>query len=916
MNPQAAAAALMNIHVGGRLGKYVILSELGRGGMAVVYKAHQPDLDRLVAIKVLFGAVIQQRFVERFQAEARAVAKMNHPGVIKIHEVGEQNGIHFLVMEYIQGMDLLAYLHEKKPSFKEVVEIVNHVAEALAYCHKQGIIHRDLKPTNILMRGHTPILIDFGLAKAVDPNLNVTLTLSGEVVGSPAYMSPEQAQGQNVGTLSDICSLGIIMYELISFKSPYLDPRSLHQTALNAIKAEPVPLRYISPWLDADFAAIVMCCMAKDPKLRYQDIDLVLKDLYSYRNGLPIMAKPPSALNLAWRFVKANPILYMGTGFILAAAGLAFGLLSIQEESKRAPWGLVLEETFTRADSSLRFHSFDRVEGNWVPSQSWKTARGRLEVFSAGQSFAVAEQEYFGDLKIEFTVKGLNGSNNDFNAFLFGSSPDDAFRFTLGEWGSSVANIEYGKTARWAHNTAPVKLNGGVKYKVTIEKEGSVLRLFLNDTLKVLKHYTLPVKVERSSKFGFHTWNSSLAIDDLRIFKKAVALSAKPTVVADAYLEEGFIANSIPAYKHVIEAYPGKGISYEAHLKLGKSLMVMKNYPQAIQHLTLAASNSKDPNIHPEALFQLAQCWFYLGKAATGYEKLKILPLAYPASEFNSVLVQSRVEAVYNCLNDGQPADHCGARMIEEFRFLIQYEDARRLNFGRDYADLAEVFRRLGQVTPMQNAQHLITYFQESEEITCSLMLTLARYYLGIRDVARAKALLQAAPQGTKVGQHFRAEAELLAAQILFLEGKYTRAAEIYDRIYRQYSSVNGIAFRCILHSKVIKALVDIPVLTVDRKVVFMNEATSRRERMQLAFLSDKGDESDDGAFRRGIPQGRGPIESLEDGLVDFLKVEAAGGPARAVAFLMSLRNRFPTNTFEHLYLEFVHERYREEKRI
>jgi tetratricopeptide (TPR) repeat protein/predicted Ser/Thr protein kinase len=912
MTPQAAAASLLNIQVGGRLGKYVILSELGRGGMAVVYKAHQPDLDRLVAIKVLFGAVLQQRFIERFQAEARAVAKMNHPNVIRIFEVGEQNGIYYLVMEYIQGMDLLAYLHEKKPSFNEVVEIVNQVAEALAYCHRQGIIHRDLKPTNILMRGGTPILIDFGLAKAVDPNLNVTLTLSGEVVGSPAYMSPEQAQGQIVGTLSDICSLGIIMYELISFKNPYLDPRSLHQTALNAIKAEPVPLRYISPWLDADFAAIVACCMAKDPGHRYQDIDLVLKDLYSYRNGLPIMAKPPSVLNLAWRFVKANPILYVGAGFLAAAAGTAWAVLSMQEESKRAPWGLVLEESFSDADSALRFHSFDRAEGAWAPSQSWKVARGRLEAFSAGQSFAVADQEYFGDLRIEFTVRGLNGSNNDFNAFLFGSTPDDAFRFSLGEWGGSAANIEYGRPARHAFKSAPVKLGGGITYKVTIEKEGGALRLLLDDQPVVVKHYTLPLKVERSSKFGFYTWNSSLAIDDLRIYKKAVALAARPTVVADAYLEEGFITNSIPAYKHVIEAYPGKAVSYEAHLKMGKSYMVLKDFASAIHNLTIAASNSKDPNIHPEALFQLAQCYFSLGKIPTGYDKLKLLPLTYPESDFNSVAVQSRVEAVYHCLNSGQSPEQCGSRMLEEFRFLIQYEDSRRLDFGRYYAELAEVFRRLGQVPPIQNAQHLVTYFQESDEITCSLMLTLARYYVGIRDMARAKALLEAAPRGERAGRPLLAQAEFLAAQLHFLEGRNAMAAGIYERLYRQYGSVNGLAFRCILHSMAVKAIADIPVLAVDRKV-FLNEAASRRERMQLAYLSDRaaGD-----YFRQGIPAGYGPPESLEDVLVDFLKAASAEGPARAAALLHGSLGRFPSNSFEQRYLEYLLGRYREEKRI
>src|SRR5690606_13383471 len=123
--------------------------------------------------------------------------------------------------------------------------------------------------------------------------------------------------------------------------------------------------------------------MAKQQADRYQSMEILLKDLYSYRNGLPIMAKPPSALNLAWRFVKANPILYLGAGFLLVILGIVLGFVNFQEESKKAPWGLVMEETFNKPDSSLRFVSFDRVGGVWAPSNSWKVARGRLEAFSA-----------------------------------------------------------------------------------------------------------------------------------------------------------------------------------------------------------------------------------------------------------------------------------------------------------------------------------------------------------------------------------------------------------------------------------------------------------------------------------------------------------------------------------------------------
>jgi hypothetical protein len=212
----------------------------------------------------------------------------------------------------------------------------------------------------------------------------------------------------------------------------------------------------------------------------------------------------------------------------------------------------------------------------------------------------------------------------------------------------------------------------------------------------------------------------------------------------------------------------------------------------------------------------------------------------------------------------------------------------------------------------MQNAHHLLTYFQESDQITCALRLILAKYYLGVRDVARAVFMLQAAPQGDNVGRELKAEKDFLSAQMAFLDGKNSQAAELYDRTYRQFNSVNGMAFKCMLHSLVIKALVDIPVLPVDRKL-YLNEAASRKERMQLAYLADKIPED---YFHRGVPLGSGPLESLEDILVYFLKSDATEGPAKAAAYIQSSLARFPGTTFEYRYLEFLLKRYKEEKRI
>jgi hypothetical protein len=276
------------------------------------------------------------------------------------------------------------------------------------------------------------------------------------------------------------------------------------------------------------------------------------------------------------------------------------------------------------------------------------------------------------------------------------------------------------------------------------------------------------------------------------------------------------------------------------------------------------------------------------------------------------VVVQSRIEAVYQCLNGGENQDLCATRMIDEFRYLIQFEDARRLSFGRFYTDMAEIFRRLGQAAPMQNAQHLLTYYQESDEIICTLRLILAKYYLGVRDPARANFMIQSAPQGDNVARELKAEKDFLSAQIAFMDGKNSQAAELYDRTYRQFNSVNGMAFKCMLHSMVIKTVADIPVLPVDRKL-YLNEAASRKERMQMAYLADKIPED---YFRRGVPAGFGPPESLEDMLVYFLKVDATEGAAKAATYLEAGLARFPSTTFEYRYLEFLLKRYKEEKRV
>ena len=207
----------------GRIGDLVLVEEIARGGMGVVYRAYQEKLNRMVAVKMIqAGRFAQQADHDRFQAEAQAVAKLRHPGIVSIHQVGEEDGNHFFSMDLVEGGDLDDWLDGRPMEDAEAARLVRKIAEAVQYAHDEGIVHRDLKPRNILMDAEgNPHVTDFGIAKRLDGDSQLTVT--GVVMGSPSYMSPEQAEGDGgkVRETSDVYSLGAILYTLLTGRPPH-----------------------------------------------------------------------------------------------------------------------------------------------------------------------------------------------------------------------------------------------------------------------------------------------------------------------------------------------------------------------------------------------------------------------------------------------------------------------------------------------------------------------------------------------------------------------------------------------------------------------------------------------------------------------------------------------------------------------
>jgi len=376
-------------------GDYSIVEEVARGAMGIVYRAEQKRLGREVALKVMLtGEHASDGEVRRFTREAQALARLRHPNIVPIYDIGEVDGRHYFTMDFVEGQTLSQVLQERRLTVTEALHIIEQTADAVAAAHTRGVIHRDIKPSNIMLDpdGNTRIM-DFGLSKST--GAETKHTRDGTTIGTPAYMPPEQARGElsRVDERSDIYSMGAVLYEMLAGRPPF-GGTNLLEIVLAVINEDPPRPRTVNPRLSRELETIIVKCMEKDPARRYQTAAELRDEIRRYQAGEPIHAQPPSLFYLLRKkLAKHRVILTMTTATLLILAGAGGAVWHIWKykppvEVTRAEWVQLDDCDFSPEElardwsTANNFHDYYLQPFIAEPRATWRSSRTGRTIIS------------------------------------------------------------------------------------------------------------------------------------------------------------------------------------------------------------------------------------------------------------------------------------------------------------------------------------------------------------------------------------------------------------------------------------------------------------------------------------------------------------------------------------------------------
>jgi serine/threonine protein kinase len=589
------------------LGEYDILDEISRGAMGVIYKARHRELGRVVALKVMIaGQDASPDQIVRFEKEARAAARLRHPNIVPIYDIGREDGKRFFTMDLIEGMPLDVMISRGELTPRRALEIAAELGDALAYAHERGVIHRDIKPSNIIVdSAGRPQITDFGLAKQVDTDTKFTRT--GTTIGTPSYMSPEQARGENerVDHRSDVYSLGAVLHEMLIGQPPFTG-ETMMNIVMKVIHDEPVPLRKINPKLHRDIETIVLKAMEKEVPRRYQSMTDLANDVRRYMAGEMISARPAGPLRRAGKFVhKYRTTLAVAliiTVLVSGVSGAIIHFLIKQQDEARIDRD--------RAENELRLSMEDqtpewvekfrdeftgpKLTSDWKPSdKQWTVKDGRLVVkASKKDSYVELDRPLTGKVRIDFTAS-TSSPESRINCWL-GVHRRAAYSIRFGAWeGHNLSLLRLGRTLAQV-KCPPIKPD--TLYRFRIERRNTVLTCRITgggQTHEVQFEDPMLLKQMRTMRFGLDTWDATVAFDDVSVsqqeFTGPEALRLNVMQFIDSYIfSQGQLQKALSDYRDLIRKHGDTALAVLAEHNCG---LIQEAMGSSRQKELLAALN-------------------------------------------------------------------------------------------------------------------------------------------------------------------------------------------------------------------------------------------------------------------------------------------------------------------------------------
>jgi serine/threonine protein kinase/lipopolysaccharide biosynthesis regulator YciM len=623
-----------------QFGAYEIIEEIGRGGMGFVYKAIQRELGRIVALKLIRSdsIIIDEKHVQMFKREVEATASLRHPNIISIHDYGVVDGRPYFTMDYIEGCslnDLTSGLSEstRQSNIKEVVgEVirvkkkesthqqaksrtgsplaVSHILalmlkiiRAVEHAHDRGIMHRDLKPSNIMIdRNGEPVIMDFGLAKRLHSGSD--LTRSGQLVGTPEYMSPEQALGkrEEINEKSDIYSLGAVFYRISTGRPPLITAGDIPSIINSIVTKDPPRIRDINPKIPRDIQIICGKALEKDPERRYRTAGAFANDIQRYIDGEPIRAKPASIFYKTSIKIKKHKMLSVSFCLLFL---LIFGFLGYwiktkaeftlqqkkireaqialeQEKAKEmAKWILAYTDNFNR----------DSLGGDWTiydkkPWWSFELDYGKLRLTGTGSKI-YSNRHVVGNIRLEFDAM-ISGAN-EISCFL---KCDTTYRYGGRYYYICLANdickIEKGPRRILEHVMldSADRIAESRKYHIVMESEDEKIRLKVNGKIYMEVTDFFPYSPNENYIWGFFGYGpGSVLHDNLKVYRQLLPEKISVMKIGDLYYNNGMYEKAENFFKNLVDNYENPEIARTARRKLLFPLIMQNKHAEVILNL-------------------------------------------------------------------------------------------------------------------------------------------------------------------------------------------------------------------------------------------------------------------------------------------------------------------------------------------